>query len=253
MKISILFISLFLSLNCFAQSGDEQILPKVVIEGHYYDGIPMAELPKDFAISSIRDKAGNRALLLLPMKADAIVPQGLAKYEIQRQKVKNLDEFEESASLLTGMSKATMNTDGTQLVEGKPLPGNFSLKDLEGNPWTKQKLQGKVVVVNVWYSGCGPCRKEMPILSTWKDEHPDVLFLSANFQTPEVVQKVVEKHGFNWTHLVNDNYFTKWVGGAGYPLTIIIGTDGKVKKAVHGTSEEIRTQILSTINSLVGK
>lgn len=247
--LSILF-ALTLTLNCFAQNS-EQILPKFVAEGHYFGGeMSMAEMPNDkFAFSLIKDNEGHRAFLLLPMSDDAVIPESFSKYEIPKEKVKNLSQFEEAANLIIGMNKAT-KANGPELVEGNPLPGDFQLNDLDGNVWKKTNLAGKVVVVNVWYSGCGPCRKEMPILSTWKDENPDVLFLSANYQAPDIVKRVADKEGFNWTHLVNDNYFTKWVGNLGYPLTIIIGSDGNVKKAFHGTNETIRSEILEEIKKL---
>lgn len=36
---------------------------------------------------------------------------------------------------------------------------------LQGKPLTLSSFRGKVTVVNVWWSGCLPCRKEMPMLS----------------------------------------------------------------------------------------
>ena len=41
---------------------------------------------------------------------------------------------------------------------------HFYVKDLNGKLWTEQSLKGHKVVINAWYSGCGPCLREMPIL-----------------------------------------------------------------------------------------
>ena len=134
---------------------------------------------------------------------------------------------------------------------GQKLPGTLTLHDINGGTWTQDSLQGHVTVINVWYSGCGPCRKEMPELSTWKERFPQVTFLSADFEKPEKVRQITEKCTFNWTHLANDNYFTKWVGGRGYPMTLVLATDGTLQYMVNGTNEDIRKEIIKAIEKQV--
>ncbi|WP_390899724.1 TlpA family protein disulfide reductase, partial [Segatella oris] len=93
--------------------------------------------------------------------------------------------------------------------------------------------------------------KEMPELSTWKERFPQVTFLSADFEKPEKVRQITEKCNFNWTHLANDNYFTKWVGGRGYPMTLVLATDGTLQYMVNGTNEDIRKEIIKAIEKQV--
>lgn len=43
-------------------------------------------------------------------------------------------------------------------------PVSVSGTTIQGAALSLDSLRGKVVVVNVWWSGCGPCIKEMPML-----------------------------------------------------------------------------------------
>ncbi len=53
--------------------------------------------------------------------------------------------------------------------------------DSAGKPVSSADFAGKVVVVNLWYAACGPCRDEAPDLAAIAAEHPDtVAFLGVN-------------------------------------------------------------------------
>lgn len=252
MKRLLFIFTLFCVLVGTMSAQDDKVLPAYNLAGNYYT--------KDFAskahdymgqgISAIKDHEGNRMILLLAQVGE--LGADIKAMEIPKDKVKNLEDWEEQIELMTSMIQATHAklSANSELKVNRALPGTFNLKDLEGKTWTKANLKNKVTVINVWYSGCGPCIKEMPILSEWKNQNPDVLFLSANYQTPETAKKVVDKAGFNWNHLVNDNYFTKWVGNLGYPLTIVLDKNGIVRKIVHGTNEVMRNDILKTFQTL---
>jgi thiol-disulfide isomerase/thioredoxin len=41
---------------------------------------------------------------------------------------------------------------------------DFTLPDLKGNPVSVSQFKGKVLIINLWASWCGPCVKEFPSL-----------------------------------------------------------------------------------------
>ena len=52
-----------------------------------------------------------------------------------------------------------------QRFVGRPAPA-FALKDTDGKLVRLADQRGKVVLLNFWYSGCLPCRKETPDLAS---------------------------------------------------------------------------------------
>ncbi|MBI3244323.1 MAG: TlpA family protein disulfide reductase [Chloroflexi bacterium] len=72
--------------------------------------------------------------------------------------------------------------------EGFPAP-DFTLANLNGDSVALSEQQGKVVIVNLWASWCGPCRAEMPAIQKLyeanKDRGLEVLAVNSTFQDTE--------------------------------------------------------------------
>ena len=115
---------------------------------------------------------------------------------------------------------------------------------------TDELIKGRKVVVNAWFSGCGPCLREMPILSEWKEQLPDVLFLSVNFEKADKVRRITQQRGFNWNHIYDDKYFVRFVGTGGFPLFLVLDEKGIVRYVGNGTNDSKRAEIQKLIKSL---
>lgn len=60
-----------------------------------------------------------------------------------------------------------------------PAP-DFTLKSTTGQNVKLSDFKGKVVLINMWASWCGPCRQEMPILDKLAKENKDLVVLGVN-------------------------------------------------------------------------
>lgn len=229
------------------EQADSLLSPSIMVNRHFYvKGLPL-DVSKVKSMSAIK-YGENGNLMIFTMYPNFTISKEWEKYEIPRSRVKSLSEIEDQIETNQQMLSLTRHNENTDALCGKPLPGSFTLHDLNGKLWTEQSLKGHKVVINAWYSGCGPCLREMPILSEWKNKYPNVIFLSVNFEKADKVRKITEARGFNWTHLYGDNYFVKFVGSGGFPLFIVLGEDGLIRYMVNGTNEKIRQDILNVIN-----
>lgn len=229
----------------------DTVVPKFLSNGYFFREMPA--LPDgEKTVMRLKDKEGNSIIVI---NVDATMPKSLIRQSIPREQVHNADQFLNGLNMMHEMgelTRANVKADGTfySPKAGEPFP-QFSEKDIDGRTWTNDNIKGHVMVLNLWYSGCGPCRAEMPILSEWKEQLPDVLFFSATYHDAETVKRITDKHHFTWTHLVEAKDMMSWIGTEGFPLTVVVDKQGIVRYAVHGTSEAIRAEVFSITKECV--
>jgi peroxiredoxin len=108
---------------------------------------------------------------------------------------------------------------------------DFTLSDLQGNPWRLRDLKGKVVLVNFWATWCPPCRKEMPALQALYEKYKDQGFLVLSISDEEAakVQPFITERKISYPVLldpgrkVNDLFQVE-----GIPKSFVYDRDGKM-------------------------
>lgn len=225
----------------------------IIFNGYFFNELPAAvknsELPRDINMFFIETPNETKALCMYSPSVE--LSEESLQYAIP---IENVAEGEEL------LRRYNEQKDGKaisfSIVPTKPLINvgdkfpDFSATDINGRTWTNADVNGKVMVLNLWFTGCGPCRGEMPELSTWKDEMPDVIFFSSTYEAPEIARQVLDRINFNWIPLVNDTQFKEYIGGNGYPLTIVIDKVGNIAAFEYGTSPEQRASLKNKIAEL---
>jgi peroxiredoxin len=122
-------------------------------------------------------------------------------------------------------------------------------KDMNGGEVRLADYKGKVILLNVWATWCGPCELEIPELveaySKYKDKGVVVLGLSLD-DPAETLREYAPKKQMNYPLLLWDDKFDEAYGPiVGVPITFFIGRDGAISKRHFGpvTKEGIEQEI----------
>lgn len=128
-----------------------------------------------------------------------------------------------------------------------PEAPNFTLPGLDGHQVELARLRGQPVVLNFWYSGCPPCRQELPLLQKASDQHPDVAVLLVNNREDAAAARTFAEadHVSAPVLLDRDGAVTARFRVAGFPTTIFLRPDGTEAARYSGplSEEVLRTQL----------
>ena len=115
----------------------------------------------------------------------------------------------------------------------------FTMRTLADSAITSQSLRGRVILVNVWATWCLPCRAEMPLLEATWNRHKAaglvVLGASVDRGDPQSVRDFITERGISYPiAIVSPDVIGELGGVRGYPTSILIGRDGRVRHRVMG-------------------
>lgn len=121
-------------------------------------------------------------------------------------------------------------------------PVDLTGQSLADEPIDSADYRGKVVVVNVWWSGCGPCRTEMPMLAeASKELGSRVQFLGINIRDSSQSQGLAFSRdaGVEYPSIFDPNgqamlEFSGKVSLVSTPSTVILDPDGRVAAVISG-------------------
>lgn len=136
------------------------------------------------------------------------------------------------------------------VLTGAPAP-DFTATNMEGQPVHLSDYKGRVVLVSIWATWCGPCRDEMPSMETLykdlKDTDFEILAVSIDAKQGETdaggrpggdLQAFADELGLTFPILhdpsggIQTTYQT-----TGVPETFLVGRDGLIYKKVAGGTD----------------
>lgn len=120
----------------------------------------------------------------------------------------------------------------------RPAPA-FDLPAVDGGKVSLASLKGKVVVLDMWATWCGPCIVEIPHYAEFaKKNQPrgvevvGIVFASGE---PQEVQDFVREHRIAYRQLLGpDELLDAYGANSGFPTTFVIDAAGMIKLKLIG-------------------
>lgn len=161
--------------------------------------------------------------------------------------VASCNSNDETARTVPPATKPAADKPSTRPAALASLPANVLSAKLEAASGDDIKLSnysGKVVLVNLWATWCGPCRSETPELvklyNEYRDRGFEVVGLSTGSpkDTQEQISEFVRAYGVNyrigWSS--PEVSATLMQGNGSIPQSFIISREGKILKRFIGYS-----------------
>jgi DsbE subfamily thiol:disulfide oxidoreductase len=122
-----------------------------------------------------------------------------------------------------------------------PMP-TIDGESLKGAPVSTDALKGKVGVINLWATWCGPCRREQPALTTLATRYGDeVGFMGINYRDDKTaaLKWVATEYDVPYPSLFDPS--GKTAGSLDYaflPDTYVVDASGVIRWAIYGETNE---------------
>jgi thiol-disulfide isomerase/thioredoxin len=121
---------------------------------------------------------------------------------------------------------------------------------IESVPASLEQFKGKVILLDLWATWCGPCRMEIPgfikLQEKYRDKGLEIVGVSLDPVDSRgqggaaAVGPFMQKMGINYTIWMVNRFeaLGNYPLGQGYPTTYIIGRDGRTIKQYVGAQPE---------------
>jgi thiol-disulfide isomerase/thioredoxin len=173
----------------------------------------------------------------------------------------------QTASLNGNSTTAANTTDAPpekKKINYPPAPSAImttDIKSLDGTNFKLQDKKGKVVLVNLWATWCGPCIAEMPHLiemqEKFKDKGFEIIGLDSDDESKEEVEAFAAKQKLNyslgWADGPLMGEFVKLTKLQGIPQSILINREGQLTGVFTGGGPKTVDKMKETVERIVSE
>ncbi len=135
------------------------------------------------------------------------------------------------------------------------------IKMTDGTSFKMEDKKGKVILLNLWATWCGPCRSEMPHLVEMQEKYRDkgfeVIGLNQSDESVEEIKDFVGKMKLNYAQGYSDNKltneFVKLSQMNGIPQSILIDRENRLTGVFGGGGPKVINSMKDTVDKIVNQ
>lgn len=135
------------------------------------------------------------------------------------------------------------------------------IKNLDGSLFKVEDRKGKVVLLNLWATWCGPCRQEMPELVAMENEYKDknfsVIGLNTDDESADDIKSFAESMKLNyelaWADEKLIGQFFKTSKFGGIPQSFLIDREGHLRGVFVGGGPKVIKQLRENVEKVVSE
>ena len=145
---------------------------------------------------------------------------------------------------------------GPDCMLGAQMP-EFSFETIDGLPFSRESLLGKVSVINFWFITCPPCVAEIPGFNALVDQYEsdEINFVAIGRDKERDIEEFLKTHPWSFTQIsggekaLYETFNIRW----GFPTTFVLNKDAEIIFAVSGgkTDETASEEIQNTLNPIL--
>ena len=158
-------------------------------------------------------------------------------------------------------------TNGSTTAKGSdypPVPAAMAkgeIKNLDGTTFTIDDKKGKVVLLNLWATWCGPCRSEMPTLVKMQDDYRDKNFEIIGLDTDDEPASAINafkdqmklNYALVWSDAALQNELLKVSKFAGIPQSFLIDREGRLRGVFTGANPGSVQKMADIVGTVVNE
>ncbi len=136
-----------------------------------------------------------------------------------------------------------VNASGALVLEKGKVASDFEIQTYDGDTFRLSDQRGKIVLLNFWASWCGPCRAEMPLLTTARGAlGDDVVMVGVNvWDTESDARAFLETYQVNYpTGPDSSEKIGVDYGVSGVPETYVIDAEGHLVAHLPGPATSLQ-------------